>query len=262
MSDIDLLRLLIRNIPFVLARPDIGVSPAPGDKTIEARHDFGLGGRTALSFSFGVATLGGFARLWENLPGPSCPSCGTRSALVDFGGSFLSGAGRFARWLCPSCASAFTTRPEGTVVGFGGRVEDASRRDGPVLPFADAGERMLPKGTSPRDLRRVFHGRLVDAYATAAVEEVAAFDAMVREAVGAGRAFPATFRLRGGRAEGEVCFSNINGHAMLYGDFEGSRGAPVEWNESWGLMPMLRRLGERLRTPAEEAEKGPESNIH
>ena len=120
----------------------------------------------------------------------------------------------------------------------------------------------MPEGTSLRDLRRVFHGRLVDAYATAAVEEVAAFDAMVREAVEAGRAFPATFRLRRGRAEGEVCFSNINGHAMLYGDFEGSRGAPVEWDESWGLMPMLRRLGERLPAPVEGAEEGPETNVH
>lgn len=117
-----------------------------------------------------------------------------------------------------------------------------------ILPFDGAEERMLPKELKPRDLRKVFCGKLVDAFNRAAVEEVVTFDAMVRDAVENHKAFSATFRLLQDGAFGEVCFSNINGHAMLYGSaWRGGGGAPVKWDEHWGLLPMLRELAtERL----------------
>ena len=246
MDDIDLLRLLVRSIPFVLARPDVGAAHPPGGKEVGARHDFLVGKNTVLSQAFAVRTLGGLARMWANFPGPDCPRCGTRSALVDFGGSFLSGAGKFARWFCPRCGGAFTTKPGKSVVSFGGAAARAAKTPGFVLPFAGSEEVSLPKGLAPRDLRRVFGGRLVEEYDRAALDEVVRWDAMVRDAVSRGRAFSATFRLKTAGGAGEVVFGNLNGWAMLYGDFRGGSALAVRFDEQWGLLPMLGELAERL----------------
>ena len=108
---------------------------------------------------------------------------------------------------------------------------------------------MLPKELKPRDLRKVFGGELVDAYNSAAVKTVIAFDQIVRVAVEKHTAFGATFRLLQDGALGEVCFANINGYAQLFGSAwqGGGKGVPVKWDEWWGLLPMLRELAtERL----------------
>lgn len=246
-NDVELLRLLVRNIPFILARGDVSAASVPDGKSVGAHHDFFMGSRMVLSFGVCVHTLGGLARLWVNTVRPPCPKCKTPSALVDFGGSWLSGCGKFVRFFCPCCGVAWTMTPDGGVAGVARMVKNASRQRTFILPFEGSEEGMLPKELKPRALRKVFGGKLVAAYNRAAVEEVAAFDKMVRDAVTNNKAFSATFRLHDG-ALGEVCFSNINGHAMLYGSaWRSGGGAPVKWDEWWGLLPMLRELAtERL----------------
>ena len=72
------------------------------------------------------------------------------------------------------------------------------------------------------------------------------WDAMVRDAVSRGQAFSATFRLRTAGGSGEVVFGNLNGWAMLYGDFRGGSALSVRFDEYWGLLPMLDELAGRL----------------
>lgn len=246
-NDVELLRLLVRNIPFILASRPVAVASVPGGKSVGAHHDFFMGSRMVLSFGVSLHTLEELARLWVNTVCPPCPKCGTDSAFVDFGGSWLTGAGKYERFFCPCCGVAWTMTPNGGVASVARMVKNASRQRTFILPFAGAEERMLPKELKPRDLRKVFCGKLVDAYNLAALEEVESFDAMVRDAVTNNKAFSATFRLHDG-ALGEVCFSNINGYAQLFGSaWRGGGGAPVKWDEWWGLLPMLRELAtERL----------------
>lgn len=241
-DDVELLRLLVRNVPFILSRPDVAAASVPDEKSAGGWHEFFIGKKLVFSCGVGLRTLGSLARLWCNARNPPCIRCGTPSAPLFFGGSFLSGSGKFIRNFCPRCGAGWTQTPRETVAETARMFRDLSRQRTFVLPFAGANGGMLPKDLEPRDLRQVFGGKLLAAYDRAALEEVAAFDAMVRNAVESDTAFSATFRLHDG-APGEVCFSNINGHAMLYGPaWRGGSGAPVRWDEWWGLLPMLREL--------------------
>lgn len=246
-DDTGLLRLLVRNVPFILSRPDVAAASVPGGKSAGGWHEFFIGRQLVFSCGVGLRTLGSLAGLWCNARCPPCIKCGMPSAPLFFGGSFLSGAGKFIHNFCPKCGAGWTQTPRDTVAATARMFRDLSRHRTFIRPFAGTGEGMLPKDLKPRDLRNVFGGKLQAAYNRAAVEEVAAFDAMVREAVENNKAFPATFRLQKG-ASGEVCFSNINGHAMLYGSaWRGGGGVMVRWDESWGLLPMLQDLAtERL----------------
>ena len=246
-DDTGLLRLLVRNVPFILARPDVAAASIPEDKSAGGWHEFFIGKKLVFSCGVGLRTLGSLCRLWCNAHCPPCIKCGTPSAPLYFGGSFLSGSGKFVRNFCPKCGVGWTQTQRDTVAETARMFRNLSRQRTFILPFEGAEERMLPKDLKPRDLRKVFGGRLVAAYNRAAVEEVAAFDKMVRDAVANNKAFSATFRLHDG-ALGEVCFSNINGFAMLYGSaWQGGGSAPVKWDEWWGLLPMLRKLAtERL----------------
>ena len=255
-DDTELLRLLVRNIPFILARPDVAAASIPDGKSVGGHHDFFKGSRMVLSFGVCIHTLGGLARLWCNTRSPSCPQCGMSSALVDFGGSWLSGCGKYERFFCPKCGVGWTRTPEECVAGIAKRVENASRQRPFVLPATGADGIVLPKELEPHDLRKVFDGKLVVAYNRAALEEVEAFDKMVREAVESNKAFSATFRLHDG-AFGEVCFANINGYAQLFGSaWQGGGGAPVKWDEWWGLLPMLRELATERLAPVFVAGDG------
>ena len=215
-DDTGLLRLLVRNVPFILARPDVAAANIPEQKSAGGWHEFFVGKGLVFSCGVGLRTLGSLGRLWCNAHCPPCIKCGTPSAPLFFGGSFLSGSGKYIRNFCPKCGVGWTQTPRDTVAETARMFRNRSRQRPFILPFAGADERMLPKDLSPGDLRTVFCGKLVDAYNHAAVEAVAAFDKMVREAIERKTAFSATFRLHDG-ALGEVCFANINGHAMLYG---------------------------------------------
>lgn len=103
----------------------------------------------------------------------------------------------------------------------------------------------------PKDLEPVLGGRLLDAHFCAAMDEIASFDAMVKEGVEGRRWFPATFRLsaNGMNGAGEVRFANGDGFAQLYGDAWPAGGCvPVERDDDWGLLPMLRKLAQRSKT--------------
>ncbi len=252
-NDVELLRLLVRNIPFINARSDVAAASVPDGKSVGAHHDFFMGSRMVLSFGVCVHTLGGLARLWCNTVCPPCPKCGTDSALVDFGGSWLTGAGKYERFFCPCCGTAWTRTPEKCVAGIAKRVKTASLQRPFILPFEGSDELALPKELKPSDLRKVFGGQLVAAYNLAALEEVEAFDAMVRDAVENHKAFSATFRLLHDGALGEVCFANINGYAQLFGSaWRGSGGVQVKWDEWWGLLPMLRELATERLAPVQD----------
>ena len=247
-DDTGLLRLLVRNVPFILSRPDVAAANIPEEKSVGGWHEYFIGGRLDFGARVSLRSLGSISRLWCNSYRPPCIHCGTPSAPLFFGGSF-SGTGKFIRNFCPKCGVGWTQTPRDTVAATARMFRNLSRHRPFILPFAGAEERMLPKELKPRDLRKVFCGKLVDAYNRAALEAVAGFDKMVREAVERNTAFSATFRLHDG-ALGEVCFANINGYAQLFGPAWrglGGKGVPVKWDEFWGLLPMLRELAtERL----------------
>lgn len=247
-NDTELLRLLVRNIAFILARPDVAAANIPEQKSAGGWHEFFVGKRLVFSCGVGLRTLGSLARLWCNAYCPPCIHCGTPSAPLYFGGSFLSGSGKFIKNFCPKCGVGWTQTPRDTLCETARMFRNLSRQRPFILPFAGSDERMLPKELKPRDLRKVFGGELVDTYNRAAARTVVAFDKIVREAVEKHTAFGATFRLLQDGALGEVCFANINGYAQLFGSaWRGGGGVPVKWDEWWGLLPMLRELAtERL----------------
>lgn len=255
-NDVELLRLLVRNCAFIVANPAVSAANIPDGKSVGGHHDFFMGARMVLSFGVCVHTLGGLTRLWVNTVCPPCPKCGTDSAFVDFGGSWLSGCGKYERFFCPKCGVGWTRTPEECVAGIAKRVKTASLQRPFILPFEGSDELTLPKELKPSDLHKVFGGKLQAAFNLAALEEVEAFDAMVRDAVENQKAFFATFRLLHDGALGEVCFANINGYAQLFGSaWRGSGGVQVKWDEWWGLLPMLRELATERLAPVQDGLK-------
>ena len=255
-NDVELLRLLVRNTPFILARPDVAAASVPDEKSAGGWHEFFIGKRLVFSCGVGLRTLGSLARLWCNAHCPPCIKCGTPSAPLFFGGSFLSGSGKYIRNFCPKCGVGWTQTPRNTVAQTARMFRNLSRQRPFILPATGVDGIVLPKELEPHDLRKVFDGKLVVAYNRAALEEVEAFDKMVREAVESNKAFSATFRLHDG-AFGEVCFANINGYAQLFGSaWRGGGGAPVKWDEWWGLLPMLRELATERLAPVFVAGDG------
>ena len=247
----DLVRLLVRAGPFAAARRDIGDSPLPGGQEVGAYHSFSdkRGGTPFLAMSFGVSTIGGLVRMWDNFMDLPCPSCGGKSVIVDFGGSFLSGAGKFSKWFCPACGETFSKTPKGGVAQLGEMLEQASRTWARVRPAPDDATPILPGGLAPAALKPVFGGALLEAYATCAVDALRALDAEAADAARAGRAFHATFRIDAGDgAACDVVFANVAGFAQVFrpGEDRPAASVPVEWDEQFGLWPTLYAAAERL----------------
>lgn len=239
------MRLLLRTGPFVLSRPDIDVSPLPGGQEVAASHWFSnkKGRDPFLVSSYRVSTIGGIVRMWENIKFNECPECGGLAALVAFGGSFLSGAGKFATWFCPSCGKDFDDPPNCGVAQLGEALEAAAATPVFVRLAPGADTPVLPNGLEPEALRPVFGGALLEAYATCAVNALKAFDEEVSKAVAEGRTFDATFHLvdDDGGAEGDVVFANVAGFGQLYlknGD-RPVASVPIVWDEYFGLWPTL-----------------------
>ncbi len=250
-NDVDLIRLLLRAGPFAVARPDIAVSPLPGGQEVGAYHSFSdkKGGEPFLVTSFRVSTIGGLVRMWDNFTDLPCPSCGGKSVIVDFGGSFLSGAGKFSKWFCPACGETFSKTPKGGVAQLGEMLEQASRTWALVRPSPDDATPVLPGKLQPDDLKPLFGGALLEAYATCAVDALRALDAEAADAARAGKAFHATFRIDAGDGvEGDVVFANVAGHAQIFrpGEDRPEASVPVEWDECFGLWPTLYAAAERL----------------
>jgi hypothetical protein len=158
---------LVRNLDFVLSRPDIAAAPLlgaviDGDR-VRDTNPVGTYGA--------IHTLGAFARYNRGRFG-ECEQC--HGHLVASDGEF-----RF----CPICghhAAAFVYTGGGNVFSrqaahgrFGKSVREAVARDPGVEPVPDAAERMLPGGLDPNSLVGVFHGRLRNAYAELAMDEIA-----------------------------------------------------------------------------------------
>lgn len=251
MIDLDLVRLLLRAGPFAAARRDIGDSPLPGGQEVGAYHSFSdkKGGEPFLETSFRVSTIGGLVRMWDNFMDLPCPSCGGKSVIVDFGGSFLSGAGKFTEWFCPACGDVFRKTPKCGVAQLGETLEAASRTWALVRPAPDDDTPVLPGKTKPADLKPVFGGALLEAYARCAVDALRSLDAETAEAARAGRAFHATFHIDAGDgAAGDVVFANVAGHAQVFrpGEDRPASSVPVEWDDRFGLWPTLHAAADRL----------------
>ena len=251
MLSLDFVRLLLRAGPFALARPDIAASPLPGGQEVGASHSFSdeKGSEPFLVTSFRVSTIGGLVRMWDNFMDLPCPSCGGKSVIVDFGGSFLSGAGKFTKWFCPACDEVFEKKPKGGVAQLGSLLEKASSTHPLVRPSPDDKTPVLPGKAKPGDLKPVFGGALLEAYATCAVDALRALDAEAAAAAAEGRAFHATFRVDAGDgAEGDVVFANVAGHAQVFpaGSDRPVASVPVEWDGHFGLWPTLYAAAERL----------------
>ena len=251
--DTNLVRLLLRTGPFVLSRPDIDASPLPGGQEVAASHSFSekKGREPFLVTSYRVSTIGGLVRMWENLKFDKCPECGGLAALVAFGGSFLSGAGKFATWFCPSCGKDFDDPPKCGVAQLGEALEAAAATPVFVRPSPDANTPVLPNGLEPEALRPVFNGALLEAYATCAVNALKAFDEEVSKAVAEGRTFNVKFHLVAENGEeGDLTFANVAGFGQLYLK-DGDRpiaAVPTEWDEQFGLWPTLEEAQEKLYT--------------
>ena len=158
---------LVRNLDFVLSRPDIAVAPLLG-----AEFDGDRVRDTDPVGTYGaIHTLGAFARYNRGRLG-ECEQC--HGHLVASDGTF-----RF----CPLCghhAAAFVYTGGGNIFGrqaahirFGKSVREAVAHDPGVEPVPDATSRMLPGGLDPNSLAVVFHGRLRNAYAALAMDEIA-----------------------------------------------------------------------------------------
>ena len=172
-SDPELARLLLRTRAVVLERPDLAETPFSEERwaglfpgSIVPEFD-GMGA---------LGTLGGLARLWENFSGLDCPKCGCRSALFGYGGSLLSGALKYARWFCPECGRTFETVPETALARFVGEATLAARKEPLVTSRVGTSDGSASDRMRPKDLGRVFGGRLLDAYIRLAVAELDALD--------------------------------------------------------------------------------------
>ena len=110
--------------------------------------------------------------MWKNFRGEDCPKCGCRSALFGYGGSPLSGAGAYARWFCPECGKTFDTVPGTPLARFIDTASRAARKTPSVEPCVESAGGSLPAGIRPENLKRVFGGRLLDAYIRLAVREL------------------------------------------------------------------------------------------
>ena len=253
--DADLVRLLLRAGPFVAARPDIAVSPLPRGQGLGASHSFS-GGKSSdsfLSFSLGVSTLGGLVRLWDNFQTFPCPDCSGKAVIVDFGGSFLSGAGKFSEWFCPACGKTFAKTPQTSVVRLGTAIEEASETWPLVRPAPDDATPVLPEKIKPIALKPLFGGILVDAYVRGAIDALSALDAEAADAARTGRTFSATFRIHDGDdAVADVVFANSAGFAHIFrpGSSRPDAFVPVSWDEQFGLWPTLYAAADRLRALA------------
>lgn len=155
---------LVRNLDFVLSRPDIAAAPLPG-----ARHEPGEVG------PYGeILTLGAFARYNRNRV-RKCPDCGARTLASDGISTFCASCGsRTAAFVYTGGGGVFSR--QGAHHGHGCRVREAVARDPGVAPAPDAAARMLPGGLDPNGIAGVFHGRLRDAYAQLALDEIAEHD--------------------------------------------------------------------------------------
>lgn len=267
MNDMALVRLLLRAGPFALARRDIDVSPLPDGQAVGAYYTISekKGGRPFMLDSYRVDTIGGLVRMWENFVSPDCPDCGRPMSIVAFGGSFLSGAGKFSKWFCPSCGKDFKENPPCGVVQLGEALVDASRRPAIVRPPATDQASILPKGLTPADLGGVFGGDLLKSYVKCAVDALAALDAEAAAAVAAKRTFPATFALDvGGGVEGEISFSNVAGFGHLFtgGGDRPVAAIPIEWDEQFGLWPTIYAAAGKLAElrKAEKKTRGAAKN--
>ena len=157
---------LVRNLDFVLSRPDIAVSPLPGGN---ARSS----GGEVLTYGE-IRTLGAFARYNIGRLGV-CGKCNNHLVASD-------GVSRF----CPVCgwrAPAFVYTGGGGVysrmgahIRFGKSVREAIANAPVVAPVPDAASRMLPDGLGMAGIERVFGGRLRDAYVALAMDEIAEHD--------------------------------------------------------------------------------------
>ena len=251
VEDMALVKLRLRAGPFALARPDIDAAPLPGGQAVGAYYSISekKGGRQTILDSYRVDTIGGLVRMWQNFDSPDCPDCGRRLSLVAFGGSFLSGVGKFADWFCPSCGETFHDDPPCGVSALGDALVAASEGMPLVVPPEKGGATVLPKGLAPADLGGVFDGALLEAYARCAVDALKALDAEAADAARAGRTFHATFRLdAGGGAEGEIAFANVAGFGQLYraGSDRPVAAIPLEWDEQFGLWPTLHAAANKL----------------
>ena len=255
MIDKDLVKLLLRTGPFVLARRDISMAPLPKAQGVAAKHQFFLKGKDSmpfLEFGIGIHAMGGLVRLWDNMEPLPCPDCGTASVIVDFGGSILSGAGKYTSWFCPACDKAFSKTPGCSVARVASTVKEASRTNALVTPSPDDHTPVLPNDLRPADLRQVFGGALAETYIRCAIEALKSFDAEVSTAVQEGRAFQHSFRIAQSGTVGDVVFGNVAGHAMIYkpGADRPCAGMPVSWDEHYGLWPTLYKAMERLSSMA------------
>ncbi len=159
---------LVRNFDFVLSRPDIAVAPLSGGDTWTG------GGSGEVGTYGAIRTLGAFARYNKGHLGV-CGRC--NSHLVASDGVSL---------FCPVCGwrtQAFAYTGGGGIFArqaahgrFGQGVREAVANDPGVALVPDAAARMLPEGLGMAGIGCVFGGRLRDAYAALAMDEIAEHD--------------------------------------------------------------------------------------
>ena len=255
MIDKGLVKLLLRTGPFALARRDISMAPLPKAQGVSAKHQFFLEGKDSmplLEFGIGIHAIGSLIRLWDNMEPRPCPDCATASVIVDFGGSILTGAGKYTSWFCPACDKTFSKTPGCSVARVADTVKEASRTNALVIPSPDDQTPVLPNDLRPADLRHVFGGALLETYTRCAIEALETFDAEVSVAAREGKTFQHSFRIAQDGTVGDVVFGNVAGHAMIYkpGADRPCAGMPVSWDEHYGLWPTLYKAMERLSSMA------------
>ena len=155
---------IVRNLDFVLSRPDIAAAPLPGASLKSG--EVGTYGE--------ILTLGAFARYNRNNV-RRCPDCGVRTLASDGISVFCASCGyRTSAFVYTGGGGVFSR--QAAHFGHGRRVREAVARDPGVAPVPDAAARMLPGGLDPNGIAGVFHGRLRDAYAQLALDEISERD--------------------------------------------------------------------------------------
>lgn len=232
------LKLLVRNIPFILSRKDIGGFRPPASG--ELVRYFSLDNSMT-----GVNTLGAYANVWANHHGEKCPRCGGKGAYLLALGSPLSGAGKCSEWFCPSCQEIFKAIPDRLMRLFS-EVRDASLREGPILSYFQVTCPDLechPSRLAFDEVSRLVKHISGEASSTLeALGKIASFDELASGCVEMKYAASITFCLMKGQTSHFVCFSNESGCPTLSSKLTGENRISVEWDECWGLLPALQNF--------------------